>query len=112
MAALPAFLALLVGMAGLGGDVSSRLNLRTAALDSAAVSWFETRAKLSFEPELGDMVSARLGLEFRLDPFSQLTSVSQLGEAARFEPVTAFLGEASLRVHNPVPGLTLTAGRQ
>jgi len=107
-----ALLAVLVGATGVGGDVMSRVHLRTAALDCAAVSWFETRAKLDFEPELGDMVSAKLGLEFRLDAFPQLTSVGQLGDAARFEPVTALLGEAYLRLHNPVSGLTLTAGRQ
>lgn len=112
MTAVSALLALLVGTTGLGGDVTSRVNLRTAALDSAAVSWFETRAKLDFEPELGDMVSAKLGLEFRLDPFPQLTSVGQLGETARFEPVSPLLGETYLRVYNPLPGLTLTAGRQ
>jgi len=105
-------LALLAGTAGLGGDVMTRVHLRTAALDSAAVSWFETRARLDFEPDLGDMVSAKLGLEFRLDPFSQLSSAGQLGEPARFEPVTVLLGETYLRVHNPLPGLTLTAGRQ
>ncbi len=105
-------LALLVGTAGFGGDVMTRAHLRTAALDSAALSWFETRAKLDFEPDLGDMVSARLGIEFRLDPFPQISSVGQLGEVARFEPVTALLGETYLRVHNPLPGLTLTAGRQ
>ena len=112
MTATAALLAVLVGASGVGGDVMSRLHLRTAAIDSAAVSWFETRAKLDFEPELGDMVSARLGLEFRLDAFPQLVSVGQLGEAAGFEPVTPLLGEAYLRLHNPMPGLTLTAGRQ
>jgi len=112
MSLTAALLAVLVGAAGVGGDVMSRLHLRTAVLDSAAVSWFETRAKLDFEPELGDLVSAKLGLEFRLDAFPQLTSVGQLGDAARFEPVTALLGETYLRLHNPVPGLTLTAGRQ
>jgi hypothetical protein len=112
MAILGLLAALLSGTANVGGDVMSRVHLRTAALDSAAVSWFETRAKLDFEPEFGDMVSARLGVEFRLNAFPQLSSVVQLGEAAQFEPVTVLLGETYLRVHNPVPGLTLTAGRQ
>jgi len=105
-------LVVLVGTPVVGGDVMSRVHLRTSALDSTAVSWFETRAKLDFEPELGDLVSAKLGLEFRLDAFPQLGSADQLGEAARFEPVTPFLGETYLRLHNPLPGLTLTAGRQ
>ncbi len=112
MAVLAALFPILLGATGIGGDVMSRVHLRSAAIDSAAVSWFETRAKLDFEPELGDMVSVKLGVEFRLDPFPQLTSVGQLGDAARFEPVTALIGETYLRVHNPVPGLTLTAGRQ
>jgi hypothetical protein len=112
MTVTAALLAVLVGTPVVGGDVMSRVHLRTAALDSAAVSWFETRAKLDFEPELGDMVSAKLGLEFLLDAFPQLGSADQLGEAARFEPVTPLLGETYLRLHNPLPGLTLTAGRQ
>jgi hypothetical protein len=112
MAIVVSLVALIVGTTNVGGDVMSRVHLRTAALDSAAVSWFETRAKLDFEPELGDMVSAKLSLEFRLDAFPTISSVGQLGEAARLEPVTALLGEAYLRVHNPLPGLTLTVGRQ
>jgi len=112
MALLAAMLAVIVGTPAIGGDVMSRAHLRTAALDSAAVSWFETRARLDFEPELGDMVSAKLGLEFRLDAFPRITSVGGLGDAAGFEPVTPLLGETYLRLHNPLPGLTLTAGRQ
>jgi hypothetical protein len=107
-----ALLAVLVGTSGVGGDVMSRLHLRTAAIDSAAVSWFETRAKLDFEPEFSDVVSAKLSLEFRLDAFPTISSVGQLGDASILEPVTVLLGETYLRVHNSVPGLTLTAGRQ
>jgi hypothetical protein len=101
-----------LGQPGIGGDVQTGLHLRTGALDSAAASWFETRAKLDFAPELGERVAAKLGLEFRLDGFPSLSSVTQLGDAARFEPVTVLLGETYLRVYDALPGLTLTAGRQ
>jgi hypothetical protein len=102
----------LVAAAGIGGDVRSRLHLRTAALDSAAVSWFETRAALEFAPELGERVSAKLGVEFRADAFPQLASLGELGNAGRFEPVTVLLGESYVRLHDALPGLAITAGRQ
>lgn len=111
-AATTVMLAALVGASGLGGDVSTRIHLRTGALDSAAVSGLETRAKLDFRPELGDRFESKIALEFRLDGFPQLSSVSQLGEVGRFEPVTVLLGEAYVRLYDALPGLTLTAGRQ
>ncbi len=117
--ALVVFGAVLLGMGvvsardlGIGGDVQTRLHLRTTALDSEAVSWSQTRAKLDFAPDLGERVTVKLGVEFRLDAFPDLLSVRQLGDAAVLEPVSVLLGEAYVRVHDALPGLALTMGRQ
>lgn len=116
---LVAVAAVLLGMGvvsagdlGIGGDVQTRLHLRTTALDSEAVSWSQTRAKLDFAPELGERVAVKLGVEFRLDAFPSLSSVGQLGDAAVLEPVSVLLGEAYVRLHDVLPGLALTMGRQ
>ena len=102
----------LFGQSPFEADLQTRLHLRTAALDSAAVSWFQTRAGLVFKPIETDRVGSKIALELRADGFPTLGSVTQLGEPGLFEPVQVLLGEAYVRLYEALPGLNLTAGKQ
>lgn len=93
-------------------DLQTRLHARMSALDSAAVTWFETRPSLVFKPVSNDKVDARIGIELRASGFPNTTSVSQLGEPGAIEPVSVLLGETYVRVYDALPGLNLTLGRQ
>ncbi len=93
-------------------DLQTRMHLRLNALDSAAVTWFETRPSLVFKPVSNDKVDARIGIELRASGFPNTTSVSQLGEPGAIEPVSVLLGETYVRVYDALPGLNLTLGRQ
>jgi hypothetical protein len=93
-------------------DLQTRAHLRLDALDSAAVTWFETRPCLVFKPINSDKVDARIGIELRVDGFPGLTSISQLGRPGAFEPVSVLLGETYVRVYDALPGFNLTLGRQ
>jgi hypothetical protein len=91
--------------------LESKLHLRLNALDSAAISWFETRANLNFSPSLNKKITSKVGLEIRAKGLSRLNSVSQLTESAS-EPVSVLLGENYLSVYDVIPNLTLTAGKK
>jgi len=93
-------------------DLQTRMHLRLNALDSAAVTWFETRPSLVFKPMSNEKVTARIGVELRADGFPGLTSVSQLSQPGALEPVSVLLGETYVRVYDALPGLNLTLGRQ
>jgi hypothetical protein len=105
-----ALLALL--SAGLDGEVGSRIQLRLGALNSAAVSWFETRAVLGYSPDLGERVRGRLGFELRADNLAAIGSYADLADPDRSEPVSLLLNEAWLGFPDALPGLSLTLGRQ
>lgn len=105
-----ALLALLA--AGLDGEVSSRIQLRLGALDSAAVSWFETRAVLGYSPDLGERVRGRLGFELRADNLAAIGSYGELADPGRREPVSLLVNEAWLGFPDVLPGLGVTLGRQ
>lgn len=93
-------------------ELQTKVHLRTNALDSAAISWFQTRAKLSFVPFKNRNFDSKISFELRANGFPKLTSVSQLDEPSLFEPVDILLGETYFRLYDAIPGLTLTAGRQ
>ncbi len=105
-----AVLALLA--AGPDGEVSSRIQLRLGTLDSAAVSWFETRAVLGYSPDLGGRVRGRLGVELRADGLAAISGYADMAESGRREPVSLLVNEAWLQFPDALPGLSLTLGRQ
>jgi hypothetical protein len=93
-------------------DLATKIHLRANTLDSAAISWFQTRAKITFVPIKNRNFDSKIGLELRVNGFPKLTSVNQLDEPSLFEPVDILLGETYFRLYDAVPGLTITAGRQ
>jgi hypothetical protein len=93
-------------------ELQTKVHLRTNALDSAAISWFQTRADLSFIPVKSRNFDSKIGFELRANGFPKLTSANQLDQPSLFEPIDILLGEAYFRVYDAIPGLTLTAGRQ
>lgn len=90
----------------------SKLHLRANALDSAAISWFETRVNLGFLPLRSRKFDSKIEVEIRTKGFPKLTSTNQLDEPSLFEPVDVMLSEAYFRLYEVLPGLSFSAGRQ
>jgi hypothetical protein len=93
-------------------DLNTKIHLRTNTIDSAVISWFQTRASLAFIPLKKGNFDSKIDIELRAHGFPKLTSVNQLDESSLFEPVDVLLGETYFRLYDAIPGLTLTAGRQ
>ena len=93
-------------------ELQTKVHLRTNALDSLAISWFQTRANFSFIPVKSRNFDSKIGFELRANGFPKLTSANQLDQPSLFEPIDVLLGEAYFRLYDAIPGLTLTAGRQ
>lgn len=92
--------------------LESKLHLRLNALDSSAISWFETRTRLNFSPALSEKIASKVGLEIRAKEFFNFNSVSRLTEPSSFQPIAILLGETYLSLFDIIPNLTFTAGRK
>lgn len=108
----PLLLSLVVANLNLSSGMDTKLHCRLKTADSAAWSWFETRASLKLEPELADRLSAGIGFELRAGGFANVSGSADLNDPMKLEPVSVLVNECYLRLYDLVPGLSFGLGRQ